>query len=75
MPRRSSRTMSTMMTMTTMVPIPMYTGVVPLSRQCLPSQVAGPALGYPGGRARNSVPSRPGRAAHPRPPPGRIRLG
>ena len=52
-PRRSSRTMSTMMTMTTMVPIPIYTGVAPLNQYCMPGQVAGPRLGYPGEGAQN----------------------
>ncbi len=35
---------STMITMTTMVPIPIYTGVAPLSRYCVPSQAAERAL-------------------------------
>jgi len=63
MPRRISRTMSTMITMTTMVPIPMYTGVVPLSRWCVPSQAAGQGSGYPGDRAQNPLRSRRSRLA------------
>lgn len=62
MPRRSSRMTSTMITMTTMVPIPMYTGVAPLSRYCVPSQAAERALATRGiGPKTRCYPAAPGR--------------